>query len=234
MVAPAKDAQGRWRYGDAGDHFPVEEGDVWQVGPHILACGDLEKGAAQSLLSQVSLPDMAICDPPWDAGNAHAFRTKAGDPRPVDFASLMTCILTCGSQVKGAWFFEMGRRNTPLVMTLIEAQGGHLLDCWETFYYRTKPCMFLRFSWKKEHTEEKGSGPSGMDEEDAFTWAITYGCQQGESILDLCIGRGLTARIAHAQGKRVIGLELHPRRLAVTIDWLVQQGLQATRLPIHL
>ena len=32
----------QWRYGDAGDRYPVKLGDVWRVGPHTLVCNDLE------------------------------------------------------------------------------------------------------------------------------------------------------------------------------------------------
>ena len=38
------------------------------------------------------------------------------------------------------------------------------------------------------------------------------------------MGRGLTATTAYALGKRFVGTELNPRRLAVAIDKVAQLG----------
>jgi hypothetical protein len=228
------DEKGRWRYGDAGDRYPTEEGDIWAVGPHILACGDLEKGAARLLLERYPHVHMVMCDPPWDSGNARSFRTKAGVSRPVSFLTLMHSILEVGPLVEGAWFFEMGNRNAPLVAEAIRQLDGYFLNQWNTYYYKTKPCVIQAFTWNSALLPFDDLGPSGIDEEQSFTWALGVGCHVGNTVLDLCIGRGLTARVAHKQGKRVLGLELHPRRLAVTIDWLVTQGMTATKLDTPL
>jgi len=46
---------------------------------------------------------------------------------------------------------------------------------------------------------------------------------------DLCMGQGLVGLAAHAAGKPFVGTELNPRRLAVLLQKLAQQGVQVQR-----
>ena len=42
-----------WDYAkEGGNTHPVKPGDVWQVGEHLVCCGDLEHGDANEFLSR--------------------------------------------------------------------------------------------------------------------------------------------------------------------------------------
>ena len=49
------------------------------------------------------------------------------------------------------------------------------------------------------------------------------------TVADLCTGQGLTAVAAYKLGKRFLGTELNPRRLAVAIDKVNKLGGQYAR-----
>ncbi len=213
----------RWRYGDAGDRYPIQPGDIWQVGPHWLACGDLEVGAIGALLAHVGeAPHHAYCDPPWNAGNARAFRVKAGVDRKVDFPRFIAALLDAFSAVGGHIFIEMGRQHVDGLAGWISAAHGRVLACWPITYYRRKPCWLVHCTWS--NVQPLVARADGLDDEETPYWALSQVAAPGEWILDPVIGRGLTAIAADRLGCRVIGLELHPRRLAVTVDKLVQRG----------
>ena len=61
----------------------------------------------------------------------------------------------------------------------------------------------------------------GMDEEDAVMKICS--CMDFECIADPLMGQGLTGRSAYLSGKRFVGTELNPKRLAVLVDWLNKQ-----------
>ncbi len=213
-----------WRYGDAGDRWPVQVGDVWRVGDHILGCGDLEEGAAVELLSKCGVPDITYTDPPWNAGNAASFRTKAGLPRKVDFHHLLGRVIEAVKWTRGDAFIEMGRQNTPLLRDAVEAAGGRVLKEWCVTYTcgRRRPSKLLRVTWAGGEGAPVGDA-TGMDDSKTPAWALSQ-YQAPLTVFDPCLGRGLTAVSAHRLGHRVVGMELHPRRLACAIDALVKLG----------
>src|SRR5579872_6851220 len=89
----------RWTYGDAGDRYKVQPGDIWAVGDHRLGCADLEFGQVAEFCRRFGPWDIFYSDPPWNAGNAKAFRTKAAAETPsiatrvVDFPAFLGRIL---------------------------------------------------------------------------------------------------------------------------------------------
>lgn len=221
----------RWDYGSAGDRWPVRPGDVWSVGPHVLACGDLEEGDGVRLLDLVGVaPGACYTDPPWNAGNAASFRTKAhgwgGErARRVDFyGSFLPAVAVLLGSVRGPIFMEGGVREAPRVREVLSAQGIAVLASWKITYYRRRPCILHALASHPLPFVPSVMDPSGMDDEETPAYCLGKVCQHGTLVLDPCMGRGLTAVSADAVGARVVGLELHPRRLAVTIDKLAQRG----------
>lgn len=63
-----------------------------------------------------------------------------------------------------------------------------------------------------------------QDEADIIAWI----CQNHgyECIGDLCMGRGLVGRHAVMAGRRFVGTELNPKRLAVLIEWIAHNMLE--------
>ena len=108
-----------WHYASTGGlNYPVQPGDVWRAGPHVIACGDLEAGDGLRLVDKFGAPDLVYSDPPWNDGNAGAFRTKAGTPRQVNFTAFLDQLLTVVRMARRDVFLEMGLANAPHLMDL--------------------------------------------------------------------------------------------------------------------
>lgn len=218
----------QWKYGDAGDRWPVQVGDIWKAGPHILACGDLERGAADELLDRFGEPDLTYTDPPWNAGNARAFRTKAGVGRPVDFDHLLVCILRAAARTKRSVFMETGMKQRDQLIRHAEEAGAQVKAISTITYYRKRPCLLFQLDWTgKEPVVE---GLSGMDDDDTPGAGLGALKREGDLVFDPCLGRGLTVRTTHGIGLRFLGSELHPRRMACALDWLAEQGMTPEKL----
>ena len=212
----------RYRYGDAGDRYPVAFGDIWRVGPHIAACGDIEAGNHLQVLSMANRIGMVYMDPPWDPANITLFRSKAGKERGVALEDFLKRLVTSLSVCEGDIYLEMGARWLQRLKDTLSSSGATVSDEWQIFYYGTKPCHLVRASYR-EPVAISGS-PKGMDDEDTPTWAIEASSKPGDIIVDLCCGQGGTPTAAAATGRVFLGMELNPRRLAVTLDKLQKMG----------
>jgi hypothetical protein len=218
-------------YGDAGDRYPVEVGDVWQIGKHILACGDLEMGAGVEFLATYvrgGRPDVSFVDPPWNAGNARSFRTKAGVGRAVNFYRLISKVLETLAKSRRDVFIEMGVSECDNVRARLEEYGARLLDTWDITYYRKNPCRLLWGTFTGQ-AYPRLLDCNRLDDEVATPKVIAAAAGRGDIVFDPCMGRGLSAVSALRAGATAAGLELNPRRLAVTIDKLASLGAGAER-----
>lgn len=221
-----------WLYGDAGDRIPVAGGELWAVGDHRVLCGDLEEGAATLALAVAGQPPtLAYTDPPWNAGNARAFRTKAAvdgpQGRPVDFVALLDRVLQA-ARSSGELWCEMGAGTVDVLRQRAQAAGAEVLGGWPITYYRRQPCRLLRISWPP-HPPPLSASPAGLDDAHTPAWVIHRRTKPGQLVLDPCCGRGLTGVAAARLGRRFLGIELAPRRAAVTLDRLARTTGQAPR-----
>ncbi len=219
-----------WRYGDAGDRWKVGTGDVWAAGNHILGCGDIEHGYAERLMAKFGAPDITYVDPPWSQGNAKSFYTKAGLVYPeTGFILFLQKLIDVVRVTKGPVYIEMGKQHVDDLQTIIINSGGKVLNVWGVTYYRKYPSFLVRAVWG-DHKYTPDVNLTSMDDDDTPSAAITYDSAKSALVFDPCMGRGLTCRSAHQLGRRFVGLELHPRRLACAVDWLSEQGEAPRRL----
>lgn len=215
----------QWDYvKEGGNTYPVQPGDIWEVGKHVIMCGDLERGDGNHLLSRAGAPDLVYVDPPWNAGNARSFRTKSGldgeQGRAVDFPLLLELIVAVAAHTKGAAFIEMGRQQIQRLHETVVMAQGKVVSEWGITYYGKKPCMLLMASWSNVPAPE--DTPEGLDDEHTPKWAIERFTEKGDLVLDACTGRGLTAQTSTQLGRRFAGMELHPKRVSVTLAKLCE------------
>lgn len=206
----------RWQYeASGGKSFPVQPGDVWRIGEHILACLDAETPAFDAFWSR-HRPDVIFTDPPWNDGNCKAFRTKAGVSRPkVYWKDLMARLMPVWERAFVV-YVEMGAEHAPDIRRWMERAGRGVLE-WDVTYMGGHPAKLLRGAvgdWPYV-----GSEPTGVDDLvlpryaiEGDTWASTVG--------DPCLGRGTTAKWAHLAGRRFVGTELHPNRMSCALSLL--------------
>lgn len=220
---------GRWSYGKAWEQFPIMPGEVWAVGDHHMLCSDLEIGAHHDFftimgdLDPLLFPKMAYTDPPWGSGVARAYRTKAHSEteeivaRSVNFRALMWKAMEALSYVEGAVYVEIGEREHLEVIATARDAGYRHLQSWPITYYKTKPCKLALLA--REETGivgPPGEGtPKGLDE--PAGWCIFASSEPGDVVFDPFMGQGLVAEEAARLGRIAWGIELNPRRLAVTL-----------------
>jgi hypothetical protein len=169
---------------------------------------------------------LVYCDPPWSAGNAASFRTKAGMRRKVDFGYFLHRLVQLFAAQHGPVFCEMGRENLGLLHELLSEHGGDHLHWWPITYYGKQPAVLTYADFG--HLGNPRYDPSGMDDDDLPLWVAQRWPQR--VVLDPCCGRGTTALGAHRAHKRFVGCELHPRRMAVTLDKLREAGAGEPRV----
>lgn len=205
---------------DAHDKFHVEPGEIWAAGPHVFLCGDLETDDIERFIKMIPRPvHMVYTDPPWNAGNAKYWRTHAGMSRDVDINNLWSCICEIIQQLNAEEvFIEQSVRNWHDFEKIAAKHNlPSLTGKWVVFYGSPhKPNILLRFA----ETERQGFNPSGLHGEAMTDYVFRCVAQPGKIVVDPCVGKGMTARMAHKYGMICYGMELNPKRLAVTLDWL--------------
>jgi len=232
----------KWTYqSSGGENYPVAPGDTWAVGSHILMCADLEDGAGLALLDLTGDPDVVYVDPPWNAGLARGFRTKAGvdgdaGGRKVDvWGSLHARIFdVCARARLGAWV-EGSLVHKAEILAAASKAGARLWKEWEITYYQTSPAYLAHFLW---HSAPDAMPPdlAGQDDEDtpriALQWMMAIGALlPGQLVIDPCTGLGLTGTTAASLGLRFAGTELSPFRMSGALTALAKAtGLEPQRI----
>lgn len=96
-----------WQYGgvheSAGGRFAIARSEVWRVGDHFFAVGDLEGWEFESYLRDwvfgmegASVRGM-YCDPPWNVGIAGLFRRNAVGFSDIGLGGSIGCPVVLGS-----------------------------------------------------------------------------------------------------------------------------------------
>lgn len=207
----------RWRYGDAWEQYPIEDGEMWGIksnGSKVAVHNIFEP-----LPDFMMMADLLFVDPPWNQGNVNSFYTKAGRTDYItdfsDFERVLfqriqdinppTCYLEVGFQVVDKWQDEL-------------SQIYRHVQRWDVFYYNRNKCHILRGS----RIAPLDYDYTGMDES-----KVIYKAGQIEDCAvmgDMCMGLGLVGLSAYAAGKSFVGTELNKRRLANLLQSLAKKG----------
>ena len=207
------------------EKFAVEPGSIWQVGRHVLACGDIEEGGGEQLLkfyeqSMAQRPSMVYTDPPWTQALATNFRRRAGLNNPVTFRAFIARMLSLTAKVPGLAFIEIGAQQNTYLAGAIEAAGyveQGVVPITYT-YYKTRRCYL---HWASLHTGSNGYAIAGvlqgLDDEVTPERAIKEATAPGAVVFEPCLGQGLTALAAARASRVCLGMELNPKRLSTSL-----------------
>ena len=212
-----------WRYGDSGDRYKVNVGEVWGVGPHRIECLDLESIGFFRFQGDLRSdpPDVVYTDPPWNKGLASSYRTKAGLSDKANFPELWQRIVRLASIGRGSVFVEYGPSDVDSQELAFSSVGAAPFDTWKITYGKKNPGFLSRYSWGNGD-DWVGADLSGMDDEDTPS-AVLGSYPPGQRVLDMCTGQGLTPLAADKHGHVFVGTELHPRRIANALHRLAKQ-----------
>jgi len=201
----------------------IELGDVYQVGPHVVACGDLERGHAQALLAFVGTDGtMVYTDPPWNQGLATQFRRMVDGENAVvpEFDALIRAAFAAYAMVPGPVFVEMGHQHQPSMALWGRAVGLQVNNEWVVPYGKNTSCVTLLGRLGSPFpTMEPPGHLTGVG---LVAWALR--CQAAcPRVFDPCLGLGTTAAACLATDRTLVGMELNPLRLAVAVGRLCRR-----------
>lgn len=247
----------QYLYGDAWDTYPVQPGDCWEIPGAIGAkflCGDITDAVTREWIAervfektrdivyveqQPKIIRLQQCivyvDAPWTPANETAFRHKAGLAKG-NFQQFVQCFWQVLLDADVDEIFLEHTGSIPI------AENPYFTECpkayqrvktWAILYKGKRPCGLTLFTRRgfpaNSRVFDLDDEITGKD--DVHTPGILLKVYPKSSVvLDLCFGMGLTARAAHEAGHHFIGVELHPRRMAVALKHqALEDGLPPRR-----
>jgi hypothetical protein len=218
-------SDGTWRYTNAIDRFPVQPGDVWEFNTghhiHLFVCGDLQGDTPLNDVLASLEPTLVYVDPPYNAGLARGYRTKAGvdngPGRSVDMSDLWQAALWPAVERGLTAYVETSSTQQTALEAAINWMAGEVTGRWGITYYRKHPSALIAADFNPIPSYDHPD-LHGMDDEHTPLAVLTF--HPAGVVLDPCAGRGLTARSAHTAGWSSVSHELSPFRMAEAIHSL--------------
>lgn len=225
-------------------------GDLWQVGQHLILCGDSFDIPTIERLTSVQSPNALLTDPPygidletdWTAGGGKKYKPVINDNKAFDARALRAMFEDCKEQfwwganyyqrsllahdLEGSWLvWDKRNENTDSVV------GAGFEMCWSKSKHKQD---VLRYLWTN-FTSHKNDGHKRMHPTekpvDMLCEIIDRWIEPGSVILDLFAGSGSTLLAAHRSGCIGIGIELDPAYCDAIVQRLeIATGEKAVKL----
>ncbi len=161
--------------------------------------------------------DVIFTDPPYNKTALSGFYTKAGiDQKPDSFDIFVERFVECVEEISPRLLIlEVGVPQTDMFIEAFKEDYPQIV-CRPSYYYgnKSQQCNIVIFS--KDVIPKHLRELPFMDEEKV----VEYICENTDydCIGDLCMGLGLVGFYSNRYGKRFVGTELNPKRLAVCCE----------------
>jgi len=223
------------------EKWGVEYGDLWQIGPHRILCGDSTKKEDVDRLLDGATPGLCLTDPPYGLGDTKSDKNnyKTHDDTRDSLISLIRgflplakdrctrVVITPGNGQQSlypapawtmAWFTPAG-----------VGRGPWGFCCWQPMLCYGKDAKLANRKGAHPdaivHTEssEKNGHPCAKPLM-FWTWLLERCSVDGESVYDPFVGSGTTLVAAHNEGRTCYAMEIDPAYVAVCIERMAQLG----------
>lgn len=221
-------------------------GDVWNLGPHRLVCGDSTKAETIDHLMAGTLADLVVTDPPYNVD----YRGKAGkisndSMKDAEFLAFLTTAFTCmaAAMKDGASVYVFHADNEGLnFRQAFRDAGFHLSECciWKKdklvlghspYQWIHEPVLFgwkegARHRWyggRRETTvwefprPQKSPEHPTMKPVELIAHPIMNSSKTGDVVLDPFGGSGSTLVACHQTGRVCRMAELDPKYADVIV-----------------
>ena len=193
--------------------------EFYKAGKHLFCCGDIEEDAIEVFVRTFNIKaEFVYSDPPWSKGNAKYWRTMAGNKRDVDIKRFWEKF--CHGVLLVAPEFIFIEQGVTHYRDFIEVAHSNnfprLQNKWKVFYKSGNKLyenVLLFFS--DYHLDLDPSGLHGLRMTDCVFNDVK---DKVSSVFDPCIGKGMTAKLAHKHDMICYGVELNRKRLNVVLD----------------
>ena len=213
----------------------IKQKDLFRIEDNYFLCGDLEENHFDIIIKLLKGKNiyMVYSDPPWNKGNARYWRTHAGLSREVDFYNNFLPIFFSNVEILNPiyFFMEVPFKNYERILDIAKQKNFIIKGNWIVYYGASvtlnyikccgRPNRIICFSKKEIPSDFDPIGLKGI----ALTeYVFSYFHKKNEIVVDPCIGRGMTSRIAYKYNMHCYGMELNPKRLELTLQWLEKKG----------
>ena len=169
---------------DVGETPVTLPGDVWQLGPHRLLCGDATVAASYDSLLDGEAVDMVFTDPPYNVNYANSAKDKLrGKDRAIlndnlgdgfyDF--LLAALTPILAHCRGGIYVAMSSSELDVLQAAFRAAGGK----WSTFIIWAKHTFTLgRADYQRQYEPILYGWPEGAqrhwcgDRDQSDVWQI--------------------------------------------------------------
>jgi DNA modification methylase len=154
---------------EVGETPVSRPGDVWQLGPHRLLCGDAIVAASYAALLAGEAVDMVFTDPPYNVNYANSAKDKMrGKDRAIlndnlgdgfyDF--LLAALTPTVAHCQGGIYVAMSSSELDRLQAAFRAAGGH----WSTFVIWAKNTFTLgRADYQRQYEPILYGWPEGAE-----------------------------------------------------------------------
>lgn len=113
-------------------------GDVWQLGPHRIACGDCSDHAVIDALMQGEMADLCVTEPPYNVAyeSKLAGSIKNDDMGDAEFRRML-----------GSWYatmFEVMKPGAPIYVAHADTEGLNFRDAFKAAGFKLSGCLIWR------------------------------------------------------------------------------------------
>jgi DNA modification methylase len=225
----------------------TQSGDVWQLGPHRVACGDsTDANTVMTLLGDLK-PSLMVTDPPYGVGYDPTWRHRAGVNRSTRTGKVSNDERADWGE---AWanfpgtiaYVWHGALHAPTVAESLTRQGftiraqiiwakERLVIGRGDYHWQHEPCWYAvrsKGNWTgdRKQTTLWTISSTGQDTETAHGTQKPVECMRrpilnnsavGEAVYDPFLGSGTTLIAAQTTGRTCLGLEIDPGYTDVAI-----------------
>lgn len=200
-----------------------------------LAVADLLRDAGEAIVAQATVPvSIVYSDPPWNPKIEKWWRRYAGADPQTQYDDLLDAWCRCVAALKPEHVFceqSINPRHRQMFLDAVVRASWTipLREEWTVYYggsrSEIRPSMLLHFGM-----QPLSVNPTGLCGE-PVTRKVFDGIEllsirheRSRWLVDPCMGKGMTSRMAAEYGWSCIGTELSAYRLGYTIRWLLQHG----------
>jgi len=225
---------------EGGMETDIVIGDLFEIGEHLLLCGDSTDSDAVAMLMNGEKADLLLTDPPYgiDYGNQlikgeqfiektnkHGWR-NFGNPewdksKPESGVLQYFCQITDNQIIWGGNYFTDDLPPTMGWLIWDKGQRGFSLADGEMAWTSFNNALRIKEYARAKANQEEKNHPTQKPQE-IIGWCFEYADRHSKSqiklILDPYLGSGSTMVAAHQLKRKCYGMELEPKYCQVIID----------------
>jgi hypothetical protein len=226
------------RYAEVHQRWPVQTGDLWQLGRHRLLCADSLSASTHARLLAAETPDLVLADPPYgisihsgtrdrplvSGGSKIVYKPFAGDQDTATARGALALLLALAPSAAHVWWGAqyycdaLGPRACWLVWDKVKYWA--FADVELAWTSCDVPARIFRHQWHGFLYDSEGDDRWHPTQKPAALASWVYGLflQRDQIVLDPFGGAGWSLLAAEQTGHRARVVELSPLYCAVICE----------------